>query len=315
MKILLISGFLGAGKTTFIQEMAKKTGRQFVILENEYGEIGIDGKLLGAESESDSAPMDVYELSEGCICCSMKADFTNAILTISSALNPDYLVVEPTGVGSLKNIITHISGILYEHIELMAPVTIVDAHSFYSNLKNQNDIFTDQIRNARTVVLSKIERMDQEDIHALVTSLREINPTADITDRHYSQIEGDFWTRILRLYFDGSVTEEDTSESDMITISLKALKIDSEIQLIYLLDALSAGLFGDIYRAKGFFPIGRNWIHFEYVDGRYAFTGIEPMEESAAVFIGKTLEKAWLMEAFCQWKSKTGIKLTRKSLI
>ena len=94
MKILVVSGFLGAGKTTFIKEMAQKTKQDFVVMENEYGEVGIDKTILDEEKD-----INIWELTEGCICCSMKSDFASSILTIANTLDPEYLIVEPTGVG------------------------------------------------------------------------------------------------------------------------------------------------------------------------------------------------------------------------
>ena len=102
MKILLVSGFLGAGKTTFIKELAKNINLEFVVLENEYADIGVDKDFL------DEKNLNVWEMSEGCICCSMKGDFKSSIKRIYSEINPEYLVVEPTGVGMLSSIIENI---------------------------------------------------------------------------------------------------------------------------------------------------------------------------------------------------------------
>lgn len=91
MKILIVSGFLGAGKTTLIKEMANKTKRDFVVMENEYGDVDIDSNILKDEG------MNIWELTEGCVCCTMKQDFASSILTIANSLDPEYLIVEPTG--------------------------------------------------------------------------------------------------------------------------------------------------------------------------------------------------------------------------
>ena len=117
MKILVVSGFLGAGKTTFIKEMAQKTKRDFVVMENEYGEVGIDKTILDEEKD-----INIWELTEGCICCSMKSDFASSILTIANTLDPEYLIVEPTGVGVLSNVIHNIRQIEYERISLLSPL-------------------------------------------------------------------------------------------------------------------------------------------------------------------------------------------------
>ena len=101
MKVLVVSGFLGVGKTTFIREMARRSKRKFVVMENEMGAVGVDGDYLSA---SLGEGVEIYELTQGCICCSMKTDFATSVLTIESALQPEYLLVEPTGVGMLSQI-------------------------------------------------------------------------------------------------------------------------------------------------------------------------------------------------------------------
>lgn len=100
MRVLVVSGFLGAGKTTFIQELARRTGRDFVVYENEYGQADIDAKVL---SETDE--LSVWESTENCICCSGKQDFAASVLTIANTLDPEYLVVEPTGVARLSSVL------------------------------------------------------------------------------------------------------------------------------------------------------------------------------------------------------------------
>ena len=124
MKILIISGFLGAGKTTFIKELAKRTKKEIAIFENEYGTSGVDGDIL-----KEATKVNIWELTEGCICCSVKGDFAASVLTIANTVNPEYLVIEPTGVAMLSNLITNLKQIEYEHIKLMAPISIVDALS------------------------------------------------------------------------------------------------------------------------------------------------------------------------------------------
>lgn len=165
MKILVISGFLGAGKTTFIKALAKQTGKDFAILENEYGAAGVDGDVL--KDSMDAGKVNVWEMTEGCICCSTKGDFAASVLTIANSVDPEYLVVEPTGVGMLSHIMKNLQQIEYERISLLAPITIVDGYSYERFRREFPELYRDQIRSARTVILSKIEQAGEAEKDAL----------------------------------------------------------------------------------------------------------------------------------------------------
>ena len=160
MKVLVVSGFLGAGKTTFIKTMAQCSGQDFCILENEYGEVDVDTALLKEETEN----INVWEMTEGCICCSMKQSFASSLLTISGALDPEYLIVEATGVGLLSNILANISQIEYDRIVLLRPVTIVDAGTYFYYQNKFDTTFQDQIQAAGTILLSKGEHMSAREL-------------------------------------------------------------------------------------------------------------------------------------------------------
>ena len=217
MKILIVSGFLGAGKTTFIKEMAAKTGRDFVIMENEYGEAGIDSALLKQEKN-----INVWELTEGCVCCTMKADFASSVLTIANTLDPEYLIVEPTGVGMLSNIIQNIRQISYERILLLKPVTIVDADSFDFSRRMYGEILTDQIRAAGTVVISKRSFSSVSEASGLLDYIRKINPGACIQYEHYSRQDSSWWESLLKTRLDGTrIDSPALAEPELDTLSLQ----------------------------------------------------------------------------------------------
>ena len=135
MKILIVSGFLGAGKTTFIKALAKHTGKDFAILENEYGTAGIDADRLRAEE--GQSPVNIWEMTEGCICCSAKGDFSLSVLSIANTIDPEYLVIEPTGVGMLGNVLENVKKIEYQRISILSPVTIADIYSCRRYLKRE----------------------------------------------------------------------------------------------------------------------------------------------------------------------------------
>lgn len=221
MQLLIISGFLGAGKTSFIQAMAKGTGRQFVIVENEFADANVDSKVLRAkqndvsagnkmEAEQNSAlhsaedaptipaedSMNIWELSEGCICCSLNLDFSYSVLTIANTLDPDYLVVEPSGVAHLSAILEQLHKISYERIGILAPITIVDQQQYPMERAAYANYFFDQVGNAGTVVLSKSESLNPKDFKAIKKDLR-IADDVDFPLTHYSKWQKEDWFKLL----------------------------------------------------------------------------------------------------------------------
>ncbi|MDU1828300.1 GTP-binding protein [Anaerococcus sp.] len=148
MQIIIVSGFLGSGKTTFIEEFQKRL-ENVAILENDYAKANVDYDILANTGK------DILSLEEGCVCCSKKKDFATTVITIENTIDPDYLIIEPTGVGYLSNIIANIKSIEYEKIKLLNPITIVDYNSVDSLIRNYEDLFLDQIKNSGYLLLSK----------------------------------------------------------------------------------------------------------------------------------------------------------------
>ena len=306
MRILVVSGFLGAGKTTFIKELARRTGKDFSIMENEYGQVGIDGQLLAeketpASDAEESGKLNIWELTEGCICCSMKSDFASSILTIANTIDPEYLIVEPTGVGMLSNVMNNIRQIQYERISPLSPVTVLDGHSFDRYCREFPDIYRDQIASAGCVLVSKMEGADEQTLHQLEQRIRQINPTAEICTTHYSANPNSWWESLLSRPADPSQKLPEEAEApDLQNLGLTDVSLPSGNQLLLFLQGVVSGVFGDICRAKGYLPVGVGeqiaWLRFDVVDRNYSVTGIEEMPDSRAVLIGKDLKKNWLRE-------------------
>ena len=267
MKILVVSGFLGAGKTTFIEALSRKSKREFSVMENEYGEEGIDGSFL----ERDR--LKVWELTEGCICCSLKSDFASSILTIANTLNPEYLLVEPTGVGVLSAVLRNIAKIEYERIRLLEPVTVVDVNCIESYLRSFPEIYSDQIKNARNIVLSKCEDADESRIDDAVSKLRLINTEAHIVRTPYDSIPPEWWENILQeplhASFRSPLFSKQTAEPDIESLSSSGIRFDSIESLSQILSVLLEGRFGKVVRAKGFVPINGQWAKFDISGERY----------------------------------------------
>ena len=298
MKILVVSGFLGAGKTTFIQELVRRTGRDFAIYENEYGQADIDARRLRQDSD-----LKVWESTENCICCSGKQDFATSVLTISNTIDPEYLIVEPTGVAKLQSILDNVNQVAWERISLLAPVTVVDAVSWQSQRADFPEIFDNQLSAAASVVVSKLAPGSEDAAEPIKQLAAEMNPQAEvIAESSYADIPDEWWNGLLTRALDGSVLKDPASEKDegpdLETMALTHAELPSPTHLIWLLDAASAGVFGKLARAKGTLPCGNQWVKFDLVERAWAITGDEPQEESRCVFIGRDLLRHGLREVF-----------------
>ena len=303
MKVLVVSGFLGAGKTTFIQELARRTGRDFVVYENEYGQADIDAALLAQDDA-----LSVWEATENCICCTGKQDFALSVLTIANSLDPEYLVVEPTGVARLSSVLESVARVSYERIELLEPVTIVDAGAWRRELELSREIFIDQVRAARTVVVSKTGRLMGGELEELRAWLAGQNPGACVVARPYGELETSWFEGLLA----GPEAERPAAGSDgargasaseegFESLSLAGAALPTESHFIWLLDAVVAGVFGQVARAKGTVRCAGRLLRFDVVDRAWSLTGAEAAgdeEQPTAVFIGVGLKRMWLREAF-----------------
>ncbi len=295
MDILIVSGFLGAGKTTFIKHLAKNAPQPFAVMENEYGSTGVDGNLLKQNR------LKVWELTEGCICCSLKSDFASSILTIANTINPPVLVVEPTGVGLLSSVIHNIQKITYEHIRLLEPVTIVDIHCVDDYLRDFGDFYRDQILHTQKIILSKTEDSSRKEITRITGILRTINPTADIHTEPYSNCPSDWWNNFFSTPYHTEQlvsTLPDQEELELEQTGFSDIAFDTVQELMECLVAAMRSDFGKIYRIKGYCTVNNEWSTFHLVDKQYSITQCETLNESKVIIIGKNLNKEQLHRAF-----------------
>ena len=307
MKILIISGFLGAGKTTFIKELAKRTKKEIAIFENEYGTSGVDGDIL-----KEATKVNIWELTEGCICCSVKGDFAASVLTIANTVNPEYLVIEPTGVAMLSNLITNLKQIEYEHIKLMAPIVIVDALSLERYKNEFPEIYKDQIEFADTVIFSKSENLSENEKEKLGIEVKSINNSCNIVSDHYSTQPDSWWDSLLLKYLDGTVDipiKDETAEMPD-SFSLNNISVRSVEKFITFLENLIRGLSGNVFRAKGSFSIKGLNLRFDVADNRYLVEMDTDEISDKVVFIGNDIKKQKIREVFFENSNfvKIGVK-------
>ena len=311
MKVLVVSGFLGAGKTTFITEMARRSRKKFVVMENEMGAVGVDGGVL---SSSLGQSFDIWELTQGCICCSMKADFAASVLTIENALQPDFLLVEPTGVGMLGSIMDNLRRIAYERIELLSPITILDGTNWRQYARDFPNIFFDQIENAGTVVFSKAEHLIPEERLILEKLVREYAPRSAIVSHPYAGQPDHWWDELWRKALDGSVLRENSpieAGADISVISLEAAQIPSPAAMTAFLEDGLRGRFGSLIRAKGTVNAGNSTLLFNVAGAGYSLTGTDTNGNTQAVFIGRELDTETICRSLSARKAGFGLCLEK----
>ena len=285
-KIDIFSGFLGAGKTTLIKKLIKESfaGQKVVLIENEFGEIGIDGGFL------KESGIQINELNAGCICCSLVGDFRAALQQVVEQYHPDRIVIEPSGVGKLSDVTRAVEGVA-EHldVQLSSFVTVADVNKVKMYMKNFGEFYDDQISHASCIILSRTQTASEEKIAAAVAMLREKNPTATIVTTAWDELTGeqilkamstkdDFKAELIAMAAKANEehTHEDEEEehhhhhhhADEVFTSwgVETAKKFDKASIEAALHELDSGKYGTILRAKGILPaVDGTWIHFDYV--------------------------------------------------
>ena len=210
-KIDIFSGFLGAGKTTLIKKLIKESfaGQKVVLIENEFGEIGIDGGFL------KESGIQINELNAGCICCSLVGVFRAALQQVVEQYHPDRIVIEPSGVGKLSDVTRAVEGVA-EHldVQLSSFVTVADVNKVKMYMKNFGEFYDDQISHASCIILSRTQNATEEKIAAAVAMLREKNPTATIVTTAWDALTGE---QILK-----AMSTKDDFKAELIAMAAKA---------------------------------------------------------------------------------------------
>lgn len=209
-KVDVISGFLGAGKTTLIQKLIKDvfTGKKVVLVENEFGEIGIDGGFL------QEAGITINEINGGCVCCTLQGDFHDALEKVENTYHPDHIIIEPSGVGKLSDILSIVKSV--EGLELNSYSAVVDAKRCKIYHKNFKEFFDDQISTACCVILSRTQLVNEEKLNEDVSIIRELNPDVRIITTPWDDLNGE------------SIYEAMTGSSNGFPEGLEELDFDEE---------------------------------------------------------------------------------------
>ena len=209
-KIDIISGFLGAGKTTLIQKLLKEAlkGEKVVLIENEFGEIGIDGGFL------KDAGIEVTEMNSGCICCSLVGDFGSALKEVVTQYNPDRIIIEPSGVGKLSDVIKAVQGVAEDvELDLNSFVTVADAKKCKMYIKNFGEFYNNQVEYAGSIILSRTGNVTEDKLNESVALLREHNEKAAIITTPWDELSGE---QILKVMEDGNDMVKELLEEEEI---------------------------------------------------------------------------------------------------
>ena len=204
----VISGFLGAGKTTLIQKLLKEAlhGEKVVLIENEFGEIGIDGGFL------KEAGVQITEMNSGCICCTLVGDFGKALQEVLDSYAPDRILIEPSGVGKLSDVLQAVHGIAdrLPDVEMGGSVTVADVSKCKMYMKNFGEFYNNQIENAGTIILSRTQKVAEEKVEECVNLLREHNSRATIITTPWEELSGE---QILAAATEGATLERELMEA------------------------------------------------------------------------------------------------------
>lgn len=318
-KVDIISGFLGAGKTTLIKKMLEEKlhTEKVVIIENEFGEVGIDGSVL------KNSGIEVREINSGCICCTLVGDFTRAIQEVIMKYTPDRIIIEPSGVGKLSDVIKACdTPKLQQMLTLNMLIAVVDALKYQMYKLNFGEFFENQINHAKTIILSRSQKVENKKLEAIAASIRESNPSANIITTPWEALpsahiisvaEQDTSVSLVHQLTDTHVHHKDCkcgchhehshnhSASEVFDVwGVETPKIFEEKELNAKLKALeNEKLFGAILRAKGILQLAQNkWVQFDYVPGEFDIKNTNANYTGSLCIIGKNLKKDELYNLF-----------------
>lgn len=300
VKVDVISGFLGAGKTTLIKKLLKAyENEKVVLIENEFGDIGIDGQLIEREG------FDVFEIAQGCICCIMKKDFVKLFGKILDEFIPDRIIIEPTGISILSEIIDVLNREEFSEIaSINSLITVVDGINYLDHRECFGEFFEDQITNAGTLIISKSQMVDKETVDKIIESLKELNKEAPIITHDWSKFNYEEIRDLLHMelkidFNDLFYTEyKPCSDNQFDTLAIRTSMKFTHDKLKKVLEKLKNDEFGQVIRAKGFIKGKEVDLEFSYASGEYEIYESKFGSSGKLCIIGKHLNEKGIKELF-----------------
>ncbi|TCT16760.1 G3E family GTPase [Natranaerovirga pectinivora] len=303
MKVDIISGFLGAGKTTLLIKLLSEifSGERVVVIENEFGEVGIDGAILKEYT------MNVKELYSGCICCSVVGDFVEALHGIIVDYKPERILIEPSGVAKLSDIKKACGKSKFSmDMDLNMIFTVVDATKYEVHNRNFGEFFRDQIKHANTLLLTRVEKLSEEELNDLVEELKKKNTSANIISQPLDQLKSEDIVHIGENYelpkgkIRAVLNSKSTSANDAFEKwERRTSKCFNKNEINQILVKIDEGFGGNILRAKGCFKTySDEWIQFNYVSKEFKIQNMTPQKEGQIYIVGNNLKNDVLEDLF-----------------
>lgn len=307
MKVDIISGFLGAGKTTLIKKLLDTLVKKekIAIVENEYGEVGIDGDLF------KDRRIEVKEINSGCICCTIKGDFKQNILDIMSNYRPDRIIIEPSGVADFSQVLQSINEANIEGLRINMKITMVDAQNIDMYLGNFGDFYRSQLINANTIILTRVEKLSNKEITEVCNKIRRINKKANLITTELEKLSAE---RIIQV---SEKKVEDLIENNSIKrprgIGFRRI-MATEIfenwgvetpkafeygEILKILNSFNEHKHGEILRAKGIVRSkDDSWIKFDFVPNDISIVDYKSDYTGRVCVIGRNLNKESIGKLF-----------------
>lgn len=307
IKVDVFSGFLGAGKTLLIKKLIEENlkNEKIAIIENEFGEIGIDGSFLRNSS------IDVKEINAGCICCSVYGDFKAGIIEVIEKYHPERIIIEPSGVAKLSEVLSVFKeSDLKEKLSLNIIMTVIDITKYDMYVANFDEFYKDQIRKAKTIILSRTQNVSNENVVEVVSKIKSLNNSANIITTPWSSISA---KNILETAENNSAntvfnkinllnktpnkvsvktSTVNSTKTTFKTIGIETPKILTKNQLKNTLEKLNNSMYGLVLRAKGIVECTNGeWIEFDYVPNEFEIRKTLPDYSGRICVIGENLSK------------------------
>lgn len=308
----IFSGFLGAGKTMLIKKLLSENAysRNTVIIENEFGEVGIDGEILRETN------INIKEINSGCICCQVSGNFGDAVIEVIKKYEPENIIIEPSGVAKLSEILKILEGIKFQHmLEIRNIFTLIDIQNYEMYLDNFKEFYENQIKNANKIVISRTQYCDEMEIRKTVDSLKHINKTAEVIYKPWSQLT-------YKNFFDSNNIKNNKKSIKFKNIINKNIQLKKEVnhyahdvfesypinlmndmdledlkkKFVYIADE---NRYGNIIRAKGVVKNQQGiYFQFDYVPNEFKVREIKWSNKKVVSIIGSNLNKKELEKLF-----------------